>query len=54
MPPEKVYVVYAPYLPLSERVLVGTWELIPKADLRESDAIRRSSREVGLWLRGSL
>lgn len=23
MPPEKVYVVYAPYLPLNERVLVG-------------------------------
>jgi hypothetical protein len=39
MPPEKVYVVYAPYLPLNERVQVGAWELIPRADLRESDAM---------------
>lgn len=49
MPPEKVYVVYAPYLPLNERVLVGPWELIPKADLRESDAI---DSQTAKWARG--
>lgn len=49
MSPEKVYVVYAPYLPLSERVVVGAWELIPKADLRESDAV---DDRAAKWARG--
>jgi hypothetical protein len=49
MPPEKVYVVYAPYLPLSERVSIGAWELIPKSDLRESDAI---DDRAAKWARG--
>ena len=49
MPPENVYVVYAPYLPLSERVVVGAWELIPKAHLCESDAIDERAEK---WARG--
>jgi hypothetical protein len=49
MSPEKVYVVYAPYLPLSERVRVGAWELVPKADLRDSDAI---DDQAAKWARG--
>jgi hypothetical protein len=39
MPPSIVYVVYAPYLPLRERIVVGDWELIPQRDLQESDAL---------------
>jgi hypothetical protein len=44
-----VYVVYAPYLPLSERVRVGVWELIPKADLQDSDAM---DDQAARWARG--
>lgn len=39
MPPSTVYVVYAPYLPLRERIVVGDWELIPQRDLQEEDAL---------------
>jgi hypothetical protein len=35
---ETIYVVYVPYLPLSLRVKVGIWELIPRSDLRDDDA----------------
>jgi hypothetical protein len=42
-----VYMVYAPYLPLNERVCVGVWELIPKADLQDSDAME-TGRQGGL------
>lgn len=31
--------MYAPYLPLEKRVELGEWELIPRADLRDSDAL---------------
>jgi hypothetical protein len=36
---EIVYVTYVPYLPLGERVRVGEWEVIPRADLRDGDAL---------------
>ena len=34
-----IYVVYAPYLPLSSRENVGTWELIPRGLLEDGDAV---------------
>jgi len=39
VPPATAYVVYAPYLPLKERVVVGDWELIPQRDLQARDAL---------------
>ena len=32
VPPATIYVVYLPYLPLTERIVVGDWELIPQKD----------------------
>jgi hypothetical protein len=34
---EGVDVIYLPYIPLAERVVVGDWELIPGSDLRTAD-----------------
>ncbi len=31
------YAVYVPYLPLASRIRIGAWDLIPQADLQESD-----------------
>lgn len=39
-------VVYYPYLPLTERLLVGPWELIPPHDLGEVDAGDASKAEL--------
>ena len=36
---EIVYITYAPYLPLGERATVGGWELIPRAEFRDDDAL---------------
>lgn len=47
-PRSTVYVVYVPYLPLTSRVRIGEWDLIPKADLQESDAI---DAQVTEWAR---
>jgi hypothetical protein len=39
VPPATVYVVYLPYLPLTDRVVVGGWELIPQQDLQDADSL---------------
>lgn len=39
MPPATVYVVYLPYLPLTDRIVVGDWELIPQQDLQDADTL---------------
>ena len=41
---ETIYVVYVPYLPLSSRLNVGMWELIPRGELRDDDA--RNARDA--------
>jgi hypothetical protein len=46
---ETLYVVYAPYLPLSFRENIGAWELIPHASLEDGDAI---DAEVARLARG--
>jgi hypothetical protein len=46
---EIVYVVYAPYLPLGERASIGEWELVPRGDLGDEDAV---DPEVAVLARG--
>jgi hypothetical protein len=44
------YVVYAPYLPLAERVTVGEWELIPRQSLALADSVDARAHELALGL----
>lgn len=46
MPPATVYVVYLPYLPLAERIVVGNWKLIPQKDLGDADALDVHTAEL--------
>jgi hypothetical protein len=39
VPGQTIYVVYTPYLPLTDRTTVGDWELIPRAAFQDEDAI---------------
>jgi hypothetical protein len=45
-----VYVTYLPYLPLRERVKVGEWELIPRGELVDADALDARAPELALGL----
>lgn len=45
-----VYVTYLPYLPLRERVKVGEWELIPRGELVDADALDARALELALGL----
>jgi hypothetical protein len=48
--PGSVDVVYLPYLPLRERVTVGDWELIPRADLNVDDCLDDRALELAVGL----
>jgi hypothetical protein len=44
------YVTYLPYLPLREWVKVGEWELIPRGELLDADALDARALELALGL----
>jgi hypothetical protein len=50
--PETIDVVYLPYLPLRERVVVGEWELIPRAALTDADCLDERNAELAQGLAG--
>jgi hypothetical protein len=52
VPPTTVYVVYVPYLPLTDRIVVGDWELIPQKDLNDSDALDARTAELARGFAG--
>jgi hypothetical protein len=45
-----VYVTYLPYLPLRERAEVAEWELIPRGELVDADALDARTLELALGL----
>jgi hypothetical protein len=50
--PTTVYVVYVPYLPLTDRIVVGEWELIPRQDLQDADALDARTAELARGFAG--
>lgn len=52
MLPATVYVIYLPYLPLTERVVVGDWELIPQQGLLDVDAIDARTAQLARGFAG--
>jgi hypothetical protein len=52
VPPATVYVVYVPYVPLTERITVGGWELIPQRELQDADALDSRTAELARGFAG--
>jgi hypothetical protein len=48
--PDTIWVMYLPYLPVGERVPVGSWEIIPRADLGASDCLDRRTLSLAQGL----
>jgi hypothetical protein len=49
-PRETIDVVYLPYLPLRDRIIVGDWELIPRATLALDDCLDERTDELAQGL----